>query len=106
MPISNPPEGLTEAQIGDIFFYWTKSLGKSQMWIRERIGLIVTWTGVCEGHKVLGVDGVERVLVVTEGGQPSLVQGATWEKQYRRRMVRMHCNVEGEAGLPTRLCIA
>ena len=76
------------------------------MWIKERIGLIVTWTRVYEGHRVFGVDAVERVLVVTEGGQPSLVQGATWEKQYRRRMGRMHCNTEGEAGPSTRSCIA
>lgn len=61
--------------------------------------MIVTWTRVNEGHKVLGVDSVKRFLGITEGGQPSLVQGVTWEKQYRWRAVCVYWSAEGEAGL-------
>ncbi|KAH7908074.1 hypothetical protein BJ138DRAFT_1182013 [Hygrophoropsis aurantiaca] len=81
--ISNPPTGLdNELEEGHIFVHWARNVEKCQLWVIDENK---SWTRVAEGHGVRGPGGLQLHLVITEGRQPSLVQGATWEKQYKRR---------------------
>ncbi|KAH7903956.1 hypothetical protein BJ138DRAFT_1167349 [Hygrophoropsis aurantiaca] len=70
---------------GNIFMHWVQPLKKCQLWLYDVVDGGEAWKRVNEGHIITGPGGVQLYLVVTEGCQPSLIQLATWEKQYKRR---------------------
>ncbi|KAH7905833.1 hypothetical protein BJ138DRAFT_1118119 [Hygrophoropsis aurantiaca] len=70
---------------GNIFIHWVQPSKKCQLWLYDVVNGEGIWKRAVEGHVIPGPNQLQLYLVVTEGCQPSLVQLATWDKQYKRR---------------------